>query len=99
MRRISLLFLAFILINTFLFAQNTSNKGTDFWIGYTGHIDGTGSQMDLYITSDVNTTGTVAVPLNGLSIPFTIIANQTTIISVSPDVAYDGNSGSIETGN
>ncbi len=37
-------------------AQNTSNKGTDFWVAYAGHIDAKLSRMTLFLSSDVNTT-------------------------------------------
>ncbi len=33
--------------------------GKDFWIPYPEHIDATLSVMGLYITSDVNTSGTI----------------------------------------
>jgi gliding motility-associated-like protein len=79
-------------------AQNTSNKGKEFWIAYTGHIDGTNSRMYLYITSDVNTTADVSV--GGLSIagsPFAITANTVQAVPIDPS-AYVGTSDVIETG-
>ena len=75
-------------------AQDFSNKGKDFWVIYTGHIDGTNSRMALYLTSDQNATGTVSVV--GNTIPFTIIANQVTTVRFtnssipSNSVAYNG---------
>lgn len=67
-------------------AQDFSNRGKDFWIAYTAHIDGTSSAMGLYLTADVNTSGNVQVgPVN---IPFTITANQVTKLFFGP-----GNSG------
>lgn len=65
-----------------LSAQNFSNKGTDFWLMYPAHIDGTASRMGLYISSDVNTTGTVY--LNGTSISFSVTANQATVVPIFP---------------
>lgn len=62
-------------------AQDYSNKGKDFWIVYTGHIDGTTSRMALYLTSDLNATGTLSV--NGSSIPFTVTANQVTTLRLT----------------
>lgn len=59
-------------------AQDVSNKGKDFWVVYTGHTDGLVSRMALYITSDQNATGQVAV--NGSTIPFTVTANNVTTI-------------------
>lgn len=54
-------------------AQDYSNKGKDFWISYPEHINGTGSIMGLYITSDTNTTGTITI--NGANVPFTVTKN------------------------
>ncbi len=68
--------------------QITSNKGTDFWVGYMGHIDGTGSNMSLYITSDVNTSGTVAIPGKSWSTTFGITANAVTVVSIPQSLAY-----------
>ncbi|MDP4264541.1 MAG: PKD domain-containing protein [Bacteroidota bacterium] len=82
-------------------AQDFSNKGKDFWVIYTGHIDGTGSRMALYITSDQNASGTVSVA--GNIINFTVTANQVTTIrltntSTPPNsVAYNGQTTGIGT--
>lgn len=76
------------------YAQDYSNKGKDFWVIYTGHIDGTTSRMALYITSDQNATGTVTVA--GNTINFTVTANQVTTVrftnATTPpnSVAYNG---------
>src|SRR5689334_20792971 len=75
-------------------SQNFSNKGKDFWVIYTGHVDGTVSRMALYITSDQNASGNVDV--NGSSIPFTVTANNVTTIQFtnssnpSNSLAYNG---------
>lgn len=54
-------------------AQDFSNKGKDFRIGYGNHVRMfTGSpaeKMQLYITSDVATTGQVIISMN-LSLAF-----------------------------
>ncbi|SMC63139.1 PKD domain-containing protein [Pedobacter nyackensis] len=79
-------------------AQNTSNKGKEFWIAYTGHIDGATSKMYLYITSDVNTTADVRIgglPVSGS--PFLITANQVQGVSIDP-AAYIGSSDVKEIG-
>ncbi len=73
-------FLLFFLLTNILgfvsTAQDFSNKGKEFWIPYPEHIDGTQSTMGLYITSDVNTSGTITVGAN--AIPFTVTANSVT---------------------
>src|SRR6185503_20741694 len=82
-------------------AQDFSNKGKDFWVIYTGHIDGTTSRMALYITSDQNATGTVSVA--GNNIPFTVTANQVTTVrftsssTPSNSVPYNGQTTGIGT--
>ncbi|MER2999000.1 PKD domain-containing protein [Pontibacter populi] len=69
-------------------AQNTSNKGKDFWLGFMGHINGirqNGSsmpQMSLYITSTVATTGVVEVPGLSFSQAYTVVPNKVTVVKV-----------------
>ena len=72
-----------MLIGKNAYSQDFSNKGKDFYIAYTGHIDGTGSVMGIYLTSDVNATGTVKVGSQVL--PFTVIANQITRLFIGPN--------------
>lgn len=74
--------LAFLTVSS-LSAQDFSNKGKDFWIAYTGHIDGTSSVMGLYLTSDVDATGSVQVGATNL--PFSIKANQVTTLFLGPN--------------
>ncbi|MBI5372269.1 MAG: PKD domain-containing protein [Sphingobacteriales bacterium] len=77
-----------------LSAQDYSNKGKDFWVIYTGHIDGTNSRMALYITSEFNASGTLSV--GGSSLPFTVTANQITTLRLTNastpnnSLAYNG---------
>jgi gliding motility-associated-like protein len=75
-------------------SQNTTNSGTEFWTAYMDHnngasMDGTGkdggSLMSLYITSAVNTSGTVTIVDGSFApIPFTVTANQVTIVTIPP---------------
>ncbi len=62
------------------YSQSFSNKGTDFWITYPGHIDGNTSEMGLYITSNTSASGTIYVGTasGGQTIPFTVTANSIT---------------------
>jgi gliding motility-associated-like protein len=81
------------------YAQNTSNKGTEFWVAYTGHVDGVNSRLYLYVTSDVGTT--VAVRIGGVAIPgspFSVTANAITPILINPQLlnVYVGSSDVIE---
>ncbi len=79
-------------LSSFAVAQNTSNKGTDFWLAYGNHVAGytttIGQDMVVYITSDVSTSGVMEV--GGTSIPFQVTANAITNVTV-PQTAYIGN--------
>jgi hypothetical protein len=68
-------------------AQDFSNKGKDFWIGYGNHVRmfniGQGvEKMQLYITSDINTSGKVQITSVGFTQNFTVSANQITTIDI-----------------
>lgn len=86
-------------LSNFVSAQGTSNKGTDFWVGYGNHVAGystnIGQDMVVYITSDVSTTGQMEVGTT--TIPFTVTANAITTVTV-PQSAYIGNSEGKVTG-
>lgn len=70
------------------FSQGSTSKGTEFWTAYMDDsnppgTDG-GSVMYLYITSNVNTTGTVALQDGSFTQTFAVTANQITTITVPP---------------
>jgi hypothetical protein len=56
-------------------------KGTDFWIAFPGNLSGGGYYQALFITSDVNTSGTVDIPGTGFSAPFNVTANTVTTVT------------------
>src|SRR5690348_546876 len=82
---------ALISVCTITFGQDFTNKGKDFWIGYGNHVrmfnGGTPETMQLYITSDVSTTGSVDIPGIGSSQPFTVTANQITTLNIQRNAA------------
>ncbi|MES2329715.1 MAG: PKD domain-containing protein [Bacteroidota bacterium] len=83
MKNIKWLFLFVLLTGHFVvFGQGFSNKGTDFWIPYPVHVNGASSVMGLYITSDVNATGTIAIGTQTLS--FSVTANNSTQKFIGP---------------
>jgi len=88
--RVAFVLIAFCLSSS-LVAQDFSNKGKDFWIGYGNHVRMfTGSpaeQMQLYITSDVSTQGQVTIASIGFSQSFTVTANQITTIDIPRSAA------------
>jgi gliding motility-associated-like protein len=69
-----------------LLAQDFSNKGKDFWIVYGNHVrmfnGNPPEKMQLYITSDVATSGQVTISSIGFSQGFTITPNQITTIDI-----------------
>ena len=75
-----------------LYAQDYSNKGTDFWLGYGYHVNMAGNagsslnsqDMILYFTSDKNANIKVEIPAVGYIATFTVVANQTTISTPLP---------------
>jgi hypothetical protein len=85
--RIRLLSILLMTFSVYIHAQDFSNKGKDFWIGYGNHVRmfklaQAAEQMQLYITSDISTTGTVQIPGISFSQPFTVSANQITTIDI-----------------
>lgn len=83
MRKVQRLAFLVLLLGIFtgLYGQDYSNKGKDFWVIYTGHINGTVSRMALYITSEFNASGTLSV--GGVNLPFTVTANQITTLRLT----------------
>jgi len=81
----------------YAYSQGSTNKGTEFWTAWMDHSNpptdkDEPSQMDLYITSDVSTSGTVAFTNGASSMPFTVAANQITILTM-PASAFLGTQG------
>ncbi|MBE7171366.1 MAG: gliding motility-associated C-terminal domain-containing protein [Williamsia sp.] len=72
------------------FSQDFTNKGKDFWVAYGNHVRMFSSisnstpaeKMQLYMTSDVNTSGTVDIPGISTSLSFTVTANQITTLDI-----------------
>lgn len=99
MRSLSLSFI-FICIAICTNAQG-SNQGTEFYTAYIDHVDGAagsptalgrGSQMDLYITADVNTTVTVEVADGSFSSTYQVKAKDILTVAIPPE-AFVGNQG------
>jgi gliding motility-associated-like protein len=81
------------------FGQSSSNKGTNFWLAYVGHIDGKSSRMTLFLSSDVNTTYSVKAG-NTVFSSGTITANQVKAVFIDPNQVdvYIGTSNTVESG-
>jgi gliding motility-associated-like protein len=72
-------------------AQQLSNEGVDFWMGFMENPE-SGSSTDLFlnlfITSRKNTTGTVSVPLQNWNVNFAVNANTSTTVSIPASIAH-----------
>ncbi|WP_183579965.1 gliding motility-associated C-terminal domain-containing protein [Mucilaginibacter sp. X5P1] len=83
------------------YSQGTTSMGTEFWTAYMANTNppGTsgGSQMDLYITSNVNTSGTVTFSDGNTPIPFTVTANNVTVLTM-PASTYISSQGTFNEG-
>lgn len=91
--RSGLLIFLLIVFGAELHAQNFSNKGKDFWLGYGFHVNmGAGvsgtavnaQEMVLYFTSDKNANVTVEIPGVGYKQTFKVLANQVTETTPMP---------------
>ncbi|MFH1320559.1 MAG: PKD domain-containing protein [Bacteroidota bacterium] len=71
-----------------LFINAQSTRGTDFWVGFMENYYGTSQgRLDIFISSDINTSGTVSIPLGGWTQAYTVTANTTTQVTVPSNLA------------
>ena len=80
-----------------VFSQNTSNKGKDFYVAYSGHIDGKLSRLTLFLSADRATDYNVYVG-NTLVSTGNIPANTCLPVIINPDIddAYIASNDVIE---
>lgn len=67
--------------------QQLSNMGKDFWIGYGHHVrmtntNATPEKMQLYITGEMTTNGTVSIPAIGFEQTFIVNPRSITTIDI-----------------
>ncbi|MEJ5995466.1 PKD domain-containing protein [Pedobacter sp. Du54] len=67
-----------------LSAQNTSNKGKDFYVAYSGHIDALASRLTLFLSADQATTYQVFVGVVQVS-SGSITANTCLPVIIDPN--------------
>jgi gliding motility-associated-like protein len=100
LRPLSLAF-TFIWFAVYTYAQGSSNQGTEFYTAYIDHVDGAagnpdalgnGSQMELYITADVNTAVTVEVADGSFSRTYQVKAKDILTVNI-PSGAFIGSQG------
>lgn len=99
MRRIYLVILFFIvLISQNVYAQNTSNKGKDFYVAYSGHIDALNSRLTLFLSADQATSYEVFIGSTSIA-SGSITANTCLPIIINPNTqpVYIATSDVVET--
>ena len=67
-----------------LFAQNTSNKGKDFYVAYSGHIDALVSRLTLFLSADQATTYEVFIGTTSIATG-SIPANTCLPVIINPN--------------
>ncbi len=75
------------------FSQAQDSKGTDFWLMFNKNYST--PTLTLFITSDVNTSGTVTIPGMAFSASFTVTANTVTSVAI-PEAASEHTSGVVD---
>ncbi len=94
-KRIQLLCLFLIGLHTNILAQDFSNKGKDFWLGYGYHVSmaaangsplttGGSQEMILYFTSDKDASVTVEIPALNYTQQYTVTKGQVTVSNPIP---------------
>ncbi len=63
-------------------AQSFSTQGKDFWLGYMENLSSPAPTLDLYLSSNKATSGTVSVPLAGWSTNYTVTPGVVTHVLV-----------------
>jgi hypothetical protein len=66
-------------------ADSPDSKGTDFWVMFNSNL-GTPA-LTLFITGDVATTGTVAIPGLAVTTPFSIVPGTVTSVPITATAA------------
>ncbi len=82
--------LAFIFSFIFLpslFSQNFSTKGNDFWMGFMENTTTSSIELTLYISSELNTSGTVSIPSISWSKSFSVTVGNITKVIVPTNSA------------
>ncbi|MCG8576363.1 MAG: PKD domain-containing protein [Flavobacteriales bacterium] len=71
-------------------AQNLTNEGTDFWVGFTEVYDETAAIFEINISARQPTTGTVTIiGGSGFTTPFSVVPGVVTTITIPPADAHN----------
>jgi len=89
----SILLSVFVFTNA-AFSQNFTTRGKNFWLGFMENYSG--PTFTVYISSDVATTGTVALPAQGWSQNFNVTPGTATAVQVPTAQAQATGSGNFQ---
>ncbi|OZG72243.1 hypothetical protein BTA51_15990 [Hahella sp. CCB-MM4] len=85
----AIIFLFFISLSGIANAVQPDSKGTDFWLMFNGNLPGSGEVVNLYITGDIATNGTVSIPGLAFSSPFAVVPGTVTTVNLPLSVRMD----------
>ena len=78
-------------------AQTITTQGTEFWLGFMNNFQPDPSEkLQLFIASDIATTGTVAIPGATWSQNFIVSPGVTTVVNIPNNLAEVLTSATIE---
>jgi hypothetical protein len=70
-------------------ADAPDSRGRDFWLAFPLNHQGT-PELSLFITGETDTSGTVAVPGLGFSVPYTVTAGDITTVALPASAQIAG---------
>jgi len=78
--------------------QVIPSKGKEFWLGFMRNwgLLSTSGSLDVFISSDQATTGTISIPASGLQWPFTVVPGVTTTVNIPMSAALHSASEVVE---
>jgi len=80
-----------LLLGSIAMAQKITTQGKEFYVAFYKNYNPSIDTTELFLTSSVNTSGTISNPNTGYSVPFTITAGNITIVTVPLGEAYNEN--------
>ncbi len=79
------------------YGQVYPTMGTEFWLGFLENYQvSANDRLDIFITSDVNTAGTISIPQQGYTQNFTVTANVTTTVNIPNAIAEHYGGGFVD---
>jgi hypothetical protein len=93
--KIVLLLLLFAISTDILYSQPMNSRGREFWLGFAENGERTDlPTLSIFISSTVNTSGKIEIPLKNYTRTFTVTANSTVEVQIPSNIAMVLTSGS-----